>query len=151
MRRGLDFHKAEAALKRAAEKATHGTREERSGRFHELQTATMGPPTEPFQHIVQAVLTVMHPAAIMLVGSQARGDTHQGSDVDLLVIREQDFKPGESRRKELGSLYRAVTKTCELPKDILLFTKNEFLNWKGTTNHIVSLASKEGRVLYGEI
>ncbi len=33
MRRGLDFDKAEAALKRAAEKATHGTREERSGRF----------------------------------------------------------------------------------------------------------------------
>jgi hypothetical protein len=35
MRRGLDFDKAVAALKRAAEKATHGTREERSGRFRE--------------------------------------------------------------------------------------------------------------------
>ncbi len=33
MRQGLDFDKAQAALKRAAEKATHGTREERSGRF----------------------------------------------------------------------------------------------------------------------
>lgn len=33
MRRGLDFEKAQAALKRAAEKAVHGTREERSGRF----------------------------------------------------------------------------------------------------------------------
>src|SRR5580704_17094055 len=33
MRRGLDFAKAEAALKRAAHKAVHGTREERSGRF----------------------------------------------------------------------------------------------------------------------
>ena len=33
MRRGLDLAKAEAALKRAAEKAVHGTREERSGRF----------------------------------------------------------------------------------------------------------------------
>lgn len=37
MRRGLDFEKAEAALKRAAEKATHGTREERSGRFEALK------------------------------------------------------------------------------------------------------------------
>jgi hypothetical protein len=36
MRRGLDFDKAEAALRRAAEKATHGTREERSGRFNDL-------------------------------------------------------------------------------------------------------------------
>ena len=111
----------------------------------------MTPPTEPFNDVVKAVLTVMQPAAIVLVGSQARGDTHEGSDVDLLVIREKDFKPGESRRKELGSLYRAVTKTCDLPKDILLFTKSEFLNWKDTTNHMVSLASKEGRVLYGKI
>ena len=111
----------------------------------------MAPPTEPFRDIVKAVLTVTRPAAILLVGSQARGDTHKGSDVDLIVIREHDFKPGESRRRELGSLYRAVTKTCDLPKDILLFTKSEFLNWKHTTNHMVSLASKEGRVLYGQI
>jgi hypothetical protein len=33
MRQGLDFEKAEAALKRAADKALRGTREERSGRF----------------------------------------------------------------------------------------------------------------------
>ena len=33
MRQGLDFPKAEAALKRAAKKAMNGTREERSGRF----------------------------------------------------------------------------------------------------------------------
>jgi hypothetical protein len=32
MRRGLDIQKAEAALKRAAHRAIHGTREERSGR-----------------------------------------------------------------------------------------------------------------------
>jgi hypothetical protein len=36
MRQGLDFDKAEAALKRAAKKATHGTREERSGRFEPI-------------------------------------------------------------------------------------------------------------------
>lgn len=33
MRQGLDFDKAEAAFKRAAKRATRGTREERSGRF----------------------------------------------------------------------------------------------------------------------
>ena len=32
MSRGLDIRKVEAALKRAAHKAVHGTREERSGR-----------------------------------------------------------------------------------------------------------------------
>jgi hypothetical protein len=38
MKRGLDFKKAEAALKRAAEKAMHGTREEQSGRFMPAKT-----------------------------------------------------------------------------------------------------------------
>jgi hypothetical protein len=33
MTRGIDFEQMEAALKRAAYKAMHGTREERSGRF----------------------------------------------------------------------------------------------------------------------
>ena len=40
MRRGLDFEKAEAALRRAADKALHGTREERSGRFLVSSTIT---------------------------------------------------------------------------------------------------------------
>ena len=40
MRRGLDFEKAEAALKRTADKALHGTREERSGRFLVSSTIT---------------------------------------------------------------------------------------------------------------
>ena len=40
MRRGLDFGKAETAFKRAAEKAMHGTREERSGRFIVSSTIT---------------------------------------------------------------------------------------------------------------
>jgi hypothetical protein len=45
MRRGLDFEKAEAAFKRAAHKALHGTREERSGRFLPKQKtpSTRGP------------------------------------------------------------------------------------------------------------
>jgi hypothetical protein len=37
MRRGLDFVKAETALKRGAYKAVHGTPEERSGRFEPVQ------------------------------------------------------------------------------------------------------------------
>ncbi len=41
MTRGLDFDKAVVALRRAAEKATHGTREERSGRFRSDEDYTL--------------------------------------------------------------------------------------------------------------
>jgi len=44
MRRGLDFDKAEAALRRAAEKAIHGPREERSGQFLSAKKPSVSPP-----------------------------------------------------------------------------------------------------------
>jgi hypothetical protein len=46
MRRGLDLAKVEAALKRAAYKAVHGTREERSGRFLPAKKRA-SPPARP--------------------------------------------------------------------------------------------------------
>ena len=41
MNRNLDIENVDAALKRAANKATYGTREERSGRFQSVQPSTM--------------------------------------------------------------------------------------------------------------
>jgi len=104
-----------------------------------------------FDEIVHAILAVCQPAAIILFGSYARGDVHEFSDVDLLVIRQFEFRTGESRRKELGQLYRSVSEACDRPKDIILFTKDEFFSWRHTTNHMVSVAWKEGRILYGQI
>jgi KTSC domain len=39
--RKLDIEDVDAALKRAADKAIHGSREERSGRFKPVQSSTM--------------------------------------------------------------------------------------------------------------
>ena len=103
------------------------------------------------QQIVRSIVAVSKPAAILLFGSYARGDFREESDVDLLVIRDHDFRKGESRRKELGLLYRAVSQCCDTPKDIILLTKGEFLSWKETTNHIAAAALREGRVIYGQI
>jgi uncharacterized protein len=106
---------------------------------------------EGLQEIVTAILAVSRPAAIILFGSYARDQVHEFSDVDLLVIRDAEFQEGESRRKELGQLYRSVTETCGTPKDIILFTKDEVSAWKDTTNHMISVACREGRVLYGQV
>jgi predicted nucleotidyltransferase len=111
----------------------------------------MAGPKESFGDVVQAVLSVTRPAAVVLFGSHARGDARADSDIDLLVVREKDFAPGESRRHELGSIYRAVTRTRAVPKDIILLTKPEFMAWRNTTNHMASIAWKEGQVLYGEV
>ena len=78
---------------------------------------------ERLQEIVTAILSVSQPAAIILFGSYARDQVHEFSDVDLLVIRDAEFREGESRRKELGRIYRSVTEICGTRKDIILFTK----------------------------
>ncbi len=91
------------------------------------------------------------PAAIVLYGSYARGNADDRSDIDLLVVRNAEFRQGESRRKELGRLYRAVTAKCNIPKDIVLMTKAEIQAWRNTTNHMASEALRDGRVLYGQV
>jgi predicted nucleotidyltransferase len=106
---------------------------------------------EHFQEIVTAILSVSRPAAIRWFGSYARHQVHAFSDVDLLVIRDAEFREGESRRKELGRIYRSVTEACATPKDIILFTRDEVSAWRNTTNHMVSVACREGRVLYGQV
>ena len=105
----------------------------------------------PLVESVDAIVRVSDPAAVVLFGSYARGDASENSDVDLLVIRSNEFKPGQSRRGELGQLYRSASKVCDIPKDILLFTRGEVEAWRGTTNHMIAAALKEGRLLYGEI
>jgi uncharacterized protein len=101
--------------------------------------------------VVQAIRSVADPSAIVLFGSYARGTANDQSDIDLLVIRDRDFDQGESRRRELGRIYRAVAATVSIPKDILLLTRHEFEDWRNTTNHPASEASREGRVLYGKV
>ncbi len=101
--------------------------------------------------IVGAIRAVREPAAIVLFGSQARGDAGEHSDLDLLVVRHREFRGDESRRRELGRLYRAVADKFAIPKDILLFTPHELEEWRHTTNHAASEAVREGRVLYGQI
>ena len=101
--------------------------------------------------MVASIVRLADPAAIILFGSYARGDVHPYSDVDLLVLRRRAFAAGESRRKELGQLYRSVTDVCDAPKDIILFTLDEFYAWRETTNHMVAIAWKEGRILHGQV
>ena len=102
---------------------------------------------EQLSSIAEAIRRVSNPRLVILFGSQARGKADRNSDIDLLVVGDPPNMGRWSRRHEIGKIRRSLPNT-KLPIDILFFTPEEVRKWRGTTNHIVSEAFREGEVLY---
>ena len=103
---------------------------------------------EVLEQMVRAIVREVDPEAIYLFGSYARGQAGPDSDVDLLVIEREPFGPGHPRLAEMARLRRALS-AFRVPKDILVFSKDEVDYWRDSLNHITSRCRREGRVLYG--
>lgn len=97
--------------------------------------------------MVASVVDEVHPECIVLFGSRARDDAEFDSDIDLLVIEEEPFGPGRSRRLEMARIWKALPRR-PVGADVLLFTSDEVERWRGTANHVIARAFREGRVLY---
>lgn len=84
------------------------------------------------------------PLQIILFGSQARGDTHAHSDIDLLVV----FSELTDRRKTAVDIRRIL---ADLPvsKDILVATPEELARQRNQVGLVLRYAQQEGRILYG--
>jgi predicted nucleotidyltransferase len=98
--------------------------------------------------MVDTIVREASPEAIILFGSRARGDARPDSDVDLLIVETEPFSPQRSRRKEAARLYIAL-KGLAISKDLLLYSRDEFEQWKNSMNHVVGRAVREGKVLHG--
>jgi predicted nucleotidyltransferase len=93
--------------------------------------------------VVSRVLSVGTPQAIILFGSQARGDAGPSSDIDLLIIEESALP----RFKRAARYLKALT-GLPLEKDVVVWTPNEVQAWKAVPNAFVTTAMREGRSLY---
>ena len=69
------------------------------------------------------------------------------SDLDLLIVEKELFGRKKSRRNEIIKIREALSK-FRLPKDILVYDKDEFDEREGSTNHIIAKSLKEGEILY---
>lgn len=94
--------------------------------------------------VTQKLVAAYHPVTIYLFGSYAWGKPDSGSDLDLLIVLEKsDQKP--HCRGELGS---EALWDLKVPKDLLIYTQDEF---KQRANDVTTLCykiKKEGKVLY---
>ncbi|NIS25804.1 hypothetical protein GWO43_17735 [candidate division KSB1 bacterium] len=70
-----------------------------------------------------------------------------GSNVDLLIIEKESFGPNRSRREEISRI-RNASRTFRVPKDVIVYSKEEMEKWKDSANHIAGRGVREGRWLY---
>ena len=98
---------------------------------------------EYIPEIVQRIVERFQPLRIILFGSQARGEAHPDSDIDLLVV----LPTVENKRKSAIAMRRAL---LDLPvaEDIIVTTPEEIQRRGHLVSSILRPALREGRVLY---
>ena len=102
---------------------------------------------EVVDQMVRAIVEAVDPEQVILFGSRARGDAGEESDVDLVVVESEPFGKTRSRRLEAVRLWRALSGFL-VPKDILVYSRDEVALWRDSLNHVLAQALREGKVLY---
>ena len=103
--------------------------------------------TDQLASLAERIIDLANPRQVILFGSQARGTARENLDIDLLIIADRSSDAKWSRRREIGRI-RPGLPFLGVPIDILFFTPDEVDKWRDTTNHVVSEALREGKVIY---
>lgn len=80
-----------------------------------------------------------------MFGSWARGDAGPASDIDILVISDQEAALPRYKR---GLDVRVKLAHIRIPKDILFYTNADVAKWRNVRNSFVHKVLEEGTVLY---
>ena len=93
--------------------------------------------------LVRRIRDGYKPEKIILFGSLARGETHEGSDIDLILVKDTDASYGE-RVKGLTPLIRDRL----VGADIVIYTPDEYERGKRARWGLVRDVERDGKVLY---
>ena len=99
------------------------------------------------KQMIEAIVEEARPSEIYLLGSRARGDFVRQSDIDLLIVEPTPFGADRNRFEEINRL-QEVLSSFRIPRDILVYSEEEFRKWAGSTNHIIGRCHREGKLLY---
>lgn len=99
------------------------------------------------QRMVKVIVDEADPEQIILFGSHARGDASADSDVDLVIVETDPFDENRDRRAEIVRLSWALA-GFPVPKDILVYSRDEVEYWRDSINNVLARALREGKILY---
>lgn len=94
--------------------------------------------------VVDDVVDGFDPVRVIMFGSIARGQDHDGSDLDLLVLFD-DVSAGD-RRKLMGRIRGAIC--APIPIDVLVASVGDFEARKDVNGSPYYWPAREGRVVY---
>jgi predicted nucleotidyltransferase len=107
--------------------------------------------TPELQNIIIKRLSDKSISRVILFGSQAMGLENSGSDIDLLVVTDDDVVPASHREKMI--YYQKVRNLIKDLKqdysiDLLVYTKPVFLEFLESESAFSREIQKKGKVLY---
>lgn len=106
-----------------------------------------GADTTLLDRMVRTVVDEVAPEQVILFGSRARGDAMAESDYDLIVVESEAFGKRRSRDAEEARFCRALA-GINTSIDVLVYCQDEVDFWRGSLNHVLAQALREGEVLY---
>ena len=75
--------------------------------------------TDTVRNKIKSCLQIVAPDAhVLLYGSQARGDAHSDSDIDLLILLPDNLSPGEFIRRKSDISGHLYDLSLEIEKEI---------------------------------
>jgi uncharacterized protein len=99
---------------------------------------------EQIDQVIKAIIAGYAPEKIILFGSYAQGNPTKDSDIDLLVIKDDNLPKVQRNR-----VVRSFLKDFSIPVDVIVKTTQEYEMLKDVIGTVVYTANKYGRVLYG--
>lgn len=92
--------------------------------------------------IVNALVEHLHPERVILFGSRARGDHHEDSDYDVIVVLDAMMTRVDAEREVRQSVYGRY------PVDVILFTPAEYERKCTDVGTLAYVGAVEGVPLY---
>ena len=93
--------------------------------------------------IANRIKEICSPVKIILFGSAARGEIHENSDLDFLVI----VSNGTHRRKTAQMIYKNII-DIGFAADVIVVTEEDVENYKDLDGTIIKPALTEGNLIY---